>query len=616
MNRVLAHPSFEAIDRQLALFLERRCGGAQPELALAAALLSRAQRQGHVCLDLRTVAGRRVNGLPGDEPLECVAPALAEWRTRLAALPVVGRPGELTPLVLDDHGRLYLHRFWDYEQRLADHWLRRATAGVPAGDAKRLRLGIERHFGPPAPGAVNWQKVAACAIIESPLVILSGGPGTGKTRTAVAVLALLLEENPGWRVVLAAPTGKAAARLKETLDRTRSELACGEEIRSRLPAEAVTIHRLLGALPDSPRFRWDANRPLELDLLVVDEASMVDLALMAKLVDALPDPARLILVGDPDQLAPVEAGHVFGDLCRAAAPNVFSAGFRQRCAEMTGECLPPDPEAATKPAPNAPLTDRFIRLERNYRFGERSGIGQLSRAIRLGDAVRAGEALSAAAAKAGVAGADLVWRELPPPRELSKALRALVLEGWGDLGNIRDPAEALARFHQFRVLCAVRQGPYGVEEMNRQAEAILAEAGRIQPHRLFYEGRPILVTRNDYAAGVFNGDVGLLRSGADGGLHAVFQVADGSLRRLPLARLPEHETAYAMTVHKSQGSEFDRVLLVLPDRDGPLLTRELFYTAVTRARERVEVWVRREMVGRIVGRQIQRGSGLTDAMRR
>ncbi len=283
---------------------------------------------------------------------------------------------------------------------------------------------------------------------------------------------------------------------------------------------------------------------------------------------------------------------------------------------MTGEVLPPEPAAATKAGPAVPLTDRFIRLERNFRFGQGSGIGQLSRAIRDGDAARVGETLAATVPASGLAGADLEWRELPSAPQLRQALRAPVLEGWGDLGSIRDPAEALARFQQFRVLCAVRQGPFGVEELNRRIEEILSEAGRIPAHRVFYEGRPILVTRNDYAAGVFNGDVGLLRSGADGVVQAVFQAADGSLRRLPLARLPEHETAYAMTVHKSQGSEFDRVLLVLPDREGPLLTRELFYTAVTRARRRVEVWMRGAMIETILGRRVQRGSGLADALRR
>ncbi len=607
-REILRDDSFAAIDRQVARFLEARCGGTRPELVLAAALLGRAQRQGHICLDLAQLAGRPVTGETRADPLPWVCPELDSWCATLRALPVVGQLGEFKPLVLDSQHRLYFHRYWAYEERLAANLLERARSPAPPTNPEALADGLTRLFGPAQPGTVNWQKIAAFAATRSRLTILSGGPGTGKTRTVVCLLTLFLEQDPGLRIALAAPTGKAAARLKETLEHTRGLLACTDAVRDRLPTDAVTVHRLLGTLPDSPYFRRRADNPLELDVLVVDETSMVDLALMAKLVDALPPSARLILVGDKDQLAPVEAGHVFGDLCRAGHPNGFSETFARDCAGRTGESVPSLPPGG---APS-PLVDRIVQLERNYRFGEQSAIGRVSQAINRGNAEGARAALGSADSPTP----DLRWSELPRPDQLADALRALVLDHWQDVVVRGDPRASLERFNRFRILCAVRQGPYGVIGLNRIAEDILREAGALRQAPPFHEGRPLLITRNDYTLGVFNGDVGIvLGDPAGDDPRACFQTPDGSLRAIPPARLPEHETAYAMTVHKSQGSEFDRVLLVLPDRDSPVLTRELVYTGITRARAQVVLWLPSHRLEAMVTRSIERGSGLTDRLR-
>ncbi|MDF1556132.1 MAG: exodeoxyribonuclease V subunit alpha, partial [Deferrisomatales bacterium] len=461
----------------------------------------------------------------------------------------------------------------------------------------RLAASLGRLFPGSGP---DDQRLAALAAAAKPFCVISGGPGTGKTSTVVKVLALLVEQRLGDppRIALAAPTGKAAARLMGSIRAARDALPCSAAVRGAIPAEVSTVHRLLGAIPGSPRFRHNPENPLPHDVVVVDEASMVALPLMARLVDALAPGARLVLVGDHRQLASVEAGAVLGDLCGSGRVRGFSPRFAALVARVTGAPLP-------GPVAEEGLPDAIVVLQQNYRFGPASGIGAVSRALWDDPA---------AALQLLIAGAhpDVGWTDAPAPGALPGALAGAVLDGYGPVVGAAGPAEALEAFGRFQLLCALRGGPYGVEGLNRLAEGVLAREGRIEPRGGWYRGRPVLVTRNDYGVGLFNGDVGIAwPDPARGGeLGVFFPAPDGALRSVAPGRVPSHDTAYAMTVHKSQGSEFHRVLLVLPDRDSEVLTRELLYTGLTRARSEVRVWGRREVFARAAARRTVRPSGL------
>ena len=560
---------------------------------------------GHVCVDLREVLN--APSLLPEELRPGGFPKLEEWVEQLRASALVGRPGAFAPLILDDHARLYLHRYWEYESKLAGAIRRRAAGQSRDVDWKRFSRGLERLF--PNQADFDWQAFAAFVAIRNRLCIISGGPGTGKTRTVAMFLALLFEQPNAekLRVALAAPTGKAAARLQEAMKSARESLPCSPEIKTRLPEQASTIHRLLQPIPNSPYFRHDAENLLPADVVVIDEASMVDLALMAKLVIAVPPSARLILLGDKDQLASVEAGAVLADICNGGIRRDYSSDLAAQFAMVTGREFPFNSENKT-----SPLSDCIVELRRNYRFADESEISHLSRAVNCGDAVRGAQLLQA---PTSATGSEVSWRDLPSPNALKRVLKPIVLDSYADSPESNHPALALESFSRFRILCAVRHGPYGVENLNRLAEEILAEAGLVNPSARFYAGRPILITRNNYNLHLFNGDIGLLlHDSSRNELRAFFLGSDESVRSFLPLQLPPHETAFALTVHKSQGSEFERVLLLLPKDDSPVLTRELVYTGITRASNRVEVWSSESLFMTAVQRRIQRRSGLRDAL--
>ncbi|MGH7896156.1 MAG: exodeoxyribonuclease V subunit alpha [Candidatus Binatia bacterium] len=593
------------LDLHFARFIARLARSDAPELALAACLASHRIGTGHVCVDLAEAAGHVV--LPGVDEGEgagepVVAPPLARWTAVLRGSGVVGQAGDDRPLVLDGSGRLYLHRYWRYEHALARALRERAGAEVPEVDLERLRRDLVSLFPPGAGDGPDWQRVAAVTAVLRRLCVISGGPGTGKTTTVIRILALLLGQTPeGLVIALAAPTGKAAARMQEAIRAAKERVELTAEVRARIPDDASTIHRLLGARPGSARFRHDRERPLAVDALVVDEASMIDLALMAKLVDALPPTARLIVLGDRDQLASVEAGAVLGDVC-GPAPG-FSDVFRRRLELATGERVP-----AGRPSAS-PLRDTVVLLTRSYRFAAASGIGRLATAVNRGDGATVLAVLGDARAD------DVGWRPAAAPAELAAA----AVEGYGPyLECVRRAApveEIFAAFRRFQVLCAHRRGPSGVETVNRLVDEELRRRFIVDAVGPWFVGRPILVTQNDYTLGLFNGDLGvaLPDPGSPERLRVVFET-EGGVRHLPPVRLPAYEPVWAMTVHKSQGSEFDHVLLVLPNETSPLMTRELLYTGVTRARTRVEICGDEIVLLAAVERGSVRSSGLRDAL--
>jgi len=592
------------IDLHFAEFICREACEPSPVLKLVASLASNAVGEGNICLDLACITGRDV--LVDDA--NHVMPPLGELRGYLQGLPVVGSPGEFRPLVLDVADRLYLYRYWSYERDLAEIILHKAAATMDGINEAVLADGLRRLFPGNGAGETDLQKVAALAAVRKRLTVISGGPGTGKTSTVVKILALLLEqarETPP-RFALAAPTGKAAARLKDSIRLMKERLECGDDVKARIPDEVTTIHRLLGAVSDSIRFRHSKENPLPHDAVIVDEASMVSLPLMAKLATALKPEARLILLGDRDQLASVEAGAVLGDICGDRRIEQFSGEFSDFVAKVAGETVP----AGTGKEPLPPLADSLVVLKKNYRFGEASGIGEVSRAVNSGDGKRSVSIIGEGA------GRDISMRNLPKETDLKSSLSGDVIEGYGRYLAVETPGEALAAFDTFRILCAVRQGMRGVVGVNRLVEEILAEKGLIEPRNRWYTGRPVMVTANDYGLKLFNGDVGLVMPDRESGgaPRVFFPASEGGVRSFSPLRLPAHETVFAMTVHKSQGSEFDHVLLMLPESDSQVLSRELVYTGITRAKTYVDIWGNEEVFHTAVSRRINRTSGLRDAL--
>jgi len=605
-----------ALDFHFARFIEGLAGEGAPEVSLAAALVSRWRGEGHICLDLSVPAGRII--LPGlDDSTRC--PKLEPWQQTLSESPVVGRPGEWKPLILSGK-RLYLYRYWEYENKLAKILKRRMEADLPAFAESLLRESLDRLFPPPPVSdgdgdgqqggniLTDWQKVAAFTAFARSFSVISGGPGTGKTFTVAKILALLSEQSGGkpLRIALTAPTGKAATRMQEAIQEAKSTLPCPEAVKTTLPVTASTIHRLLGSVPHAPQPRYHEDNPLPLDVVVVDEGSMIDLALLSRLVQAIPDSARLIMLGDKDQLASVEAGAVFGDICRTGSRQSYSPAFAETCRRLTGESIPvPGPERSV-----LSTADCHVELLRNYRFPSGSGIAAASRAIKDGDGEKALRIMKTASS------GDIRWQTLPSPESLQESLENVLTEAFAGYLTTTAPQDVFGRFNTLRILCVLREGPYGVGNINELAEEILHRRKIIRRDRPWYYGRPIMITRNDYTARLYNGDIGIVLPDPEGQNEprVFFPTTEGTFRKILPSRLGSYETVFAMTVHKSQGSEFDRVMFLLPDRDAPLLTRELIYTALTRARKDVNIWGREDIFHKAVSRQIERSSGLRDAL--
>ena len=634
------------IDSAFAAQVLRLDADAPVPLLVAAAMLAHMEGRGHTCLPLADLCqppvallgwpAAAVEGPQGLKALWAHLPAsLADWRHAVQGhSPSVGvrlanAPDQGQPLVLGgpaDAPLLYLRRYAGYEQRVGQSLLQRAGEALAVPEAA-AREWLDRFFvpNPEAPTATDWQKVACAVALRTRLSVITGGPGTGKTYTAARLLALLLALHPygtPLRVALAAPTGKAAARLKQSIDDALTHLPVPFDSGLDLGAliarmgPARTLHSLLGARPDTRQFRHHAANPLDVDVLIVDEASMVHLEMMDALLQALPPKARLVLLGDKDQLASVEAGAVLGDLCQDAAAGRYSAATAQFVQRAAGQTLAAE---FVLPDPAPVLAQQTVMLRQSRRF--KGAIGQLALAVNRGDAAAARACLAgpnhadfagAASGRDGLAG-DLSRSQTAPTGPLSallalqpsspQAVCALALgaagkpsyadylrlmqngpAGQGMQAHTFWVSSVLKAFERFRILCAVHQGDWGTQALNAAVQKALADAGLLHIQGEWYEGRPVMVTRNNAQLGVFNGDVGVVLPNTEGKPKVWF--LDGeALRSVSVMRLAQVDTAFVMTVHKSQGSEFEHTALVLPPGAAEVLSRELVYTGITRARE-------------------------------
>ncbi len=619
-----AKTHLRALDLAFARFLASMDAAASADWLLLAALLSRQLADGHLCMDLaQWMRAAEEQAWP---------PAWRDAIRRTSGQPAPAWLSDGTghAPVVRDGTRLYLRRYWDHERTVA------RAIGLRLGTDTHSSAALEQTIGAlfTDARAPDWSRVAAAIACQGAFTVITGGPGTGKTTTVVRLLAILqarqLASGTGpLRIRLAAPTGKAAARLTASIEGQLSTLPVDPSVRAAIPSQVETLHRLLGARPDTRAFAYHARRPLALDVLVIDEASMVDLEMMAAVLAALPDTARLILLGDKDQLSSVEAGAVLGDLCRRADAGHYTTTTARWIAATTGDDIQPWVSEDARP-----LDQHIVMLRHSHRFDADSGIGRLAHAVNTGDAGHAQSLLESQ--RAGLAWTDGAC-DLRTLRELVLGESGAGYRAYLDvIHRDRPPAgaapdafeawarEALHAFGRFQLLCAVRHGEEGTGRINQRVEEILQREGLVDASHAWYEGRPVLVTRNDYALGLMNGDVGLtLRMPNDEGetvLRVVFLVSDprrgrvDTIRCVLPSRLGALESVFAMTVHKSQGSEFDHTALILPGRRSAVATRELLYTGITRARSKFSLIAPAAMLGETIRQRVSRHSGLAERL--
>ncbi len=605
--RFSAIEGFEAIDSAFAGFLERLHGGVlPPEFLVAGALVSRAVREGHSCCRLDRLSHEYLG--EGDDAVRL--PGFTEWRTLLSRPEfhaLIAAP--TSPLALDSAGRLYLRRYYECERRVAADIRGRLARTVPPPEfpPETLASLLPYFAGNAGRKGIDHQQLAIYSAMSNSFSIISGGPGTGKTTVVAALLALELRRNPTLSIALCAPTGKAQARLSESLASGVEMLNLSPEIRaSLLELSGSTIHKLLGIGPRGT-IRYDCKNPLPCDLLIVDECSMVPLLLMGRLLNALPPTGRIVLLGDKDQLASVEAGAVFSDLCDTAVLNALRPEVAEAFRIQTG-WSPSVMDAL-------PLSGAVAELTENHRFAQAARIGEYALSMKSLDMEEIAPLVSQMSTQEypDWRMRDVSLREIDP--QLDRLLHQAVyhdfsfadlkrLASAGDEESIKNAFQVLG---SFRILAAMRSGKRGVDALNLSARKILGLS------ELYAPGVPLMITRNDSRTELYNGDVGLVIADPDASGGVRIRFPNRSRGFLPV-ELPEHETVYAMTVHKSQGSGFRNVLFVLPDEMNPVLTRELVYTAVTRAEARVELWGREEILTEALRKKTVRLSGLSDRL--
>ncbi|QQX82220.1 exodeoxyribonuclease V subunit alpha [Shewanella sp. KX20019] len=630
-----------SLDRHFALQIAQLHQEHSPLFVLICALLSQNLSSQHTCLPLSQI---NLDNPVKEKNSQCqINLSLTDLGSELLRFDAIGTSDddELKPLILDQ-GNLYLQRYYHFECEVAQHLTRLSHAPAQNSLKDNAQLThaktlLESLF-PASEQQYDWQKISTATALTKKLAVITGGPGTGKTTTVTKLLYLLTSQTE-LTIRLVAPTGKAAARLSESIKASKQRLANelqylpAEDIAlsmGRIPEDAATLHRLLGVIPNSHQFRHHKDNPLRLDLLIIDEASMVDLPMMHKLLSALPANASIILLGDQDQLASVEAGAVLADICSGLKVSLdngengwqmrYSAAQAQLLTELTGYPL------TNFVSDNPQVGDSLCMLMHSHRFQGDAGIGQLATAVNQAN-------LPGIARVWQTGYQELLWIEHSmqssanntPNQGLEALLEQSVTQYSAYLNTIStvgvSAADIIEQFNQYRILCAMRAGEYGVDGINQGVTRSLADKNLINPEQEFYAGRPVIIQSNDYNLGLFNGDIGLILpddASESKRLMAHFIQADGGLLKVLPARLPSHETCYAMTVHKSQGSEFSHVSLVLPIKPSlaqqQLLSKELIYTAITRAKHHFTCLGSQRVFEQASSRLTQRASGLAQRL--
>ncbi|MGP1953043.1 MAG: exodeoxyribonuclease V subunit alpha [Arsenophonus sp. ET-KM2-MAG3] len=598
---------FNFLDIQLAIRLAR---DENPLLLLIFSLLSVKTRAGHVCLCIDKIKpvylfeGRHVEiafklfeiaGLPSSDKIYS---ELKKCNAVCDTEKIIAKP-----LVLSDN-KLYFQRMWANEELVANFFSRHLFETI---DEQHLTTILNYFFLPLK--TQDWQKIAVAIAVTSRISVISGGPGTGKTMIVANLLATFIKLSKKKLIIqLAAPTGKAASRLTESLSNELVKLNLSAIEQTFMPEQAQTIHRLLGAQQDNQFLRYNKDNLLLLDILIIDEASMIDLSMMARLVEAIPSHARVIFLGDKDQLSSVEPGAVFSDLCRFSKCG-YSGKRALQLNKITGCDL-----SNFISNDGVKIKDRICLLRKSYRFDLKSKIGQFSTAINKGDIKQIKRLLAQKKT-------NISFHSIHSSKKYSKLLYDSVEYYHFYFNMIKENQnyeEVLITFNRFRLLTALREGPYGVIGLNNKLEQLLYCQGCIRfpafNWNKNYEGRPIMITKNDYSLGLFNGDIGIMLMDNQQSLKAYFRLPNGTIKKIQPSRLPQHETAFVMTVHKSQGSEFEHTILVLPPIFSPIISKELIYTATTRAKNQLTIYANRHFFLKALMTPTERCSGLANRL--
>jgi exodeoxyribonuclease V alpha subunit len=596
-------PTLNDVHQQFAEYFK------EPALKPYLYLLSQKMSEGHICID------------ETDLNAGILPESYIDKNLSLASIkhhPLVTTRTEYKPFVLNG-SRFYMQRYFVYESQVLSKIKELTTSSAKHHEQKMQQLLglkelVQQLFADNKTEQTDWQLVAVLVALLQDFTIITGGPGTGKTTTVAKILTLMFSMNSSLKVTMVAPTGKAAARMSESL--MKMQATASDEVKSHFTRlKSLTIHRLLGWQQGTPYFRHNAENPLPYDLIIVDESSMIDVALFAKLLQAVGEGARVILLGDKDQLASVEAGSLFGDLCNAINPlNHFSESWRSFINRFIINDARKISEGKTDENIAHPLFQHIIELQHSYRFDGNKGIGKIAKAVIQNNEKEL--TLFFEEKKDKQVFIDQLYDEQVFLKFI-EGYKAIITEK--SLFGEDEIITALNNLGNLRILCAVNEGEQGVYQMNARVEAYLAREKGIQPNDIFYEHRPIMITKNNYALGLYNGDVGILRKDKNNVMKAWFLQSDEdgtvSLKSVLPGFIMHMETVYAMTIHKSQGSEFNNVLVVLPKQQSVnMLTRELVYTAITRAKEKVIIQSDKEVLLAAVKAQVKRGSGIIDRL--
>lgn len=588
----------EIYEREMLRFLEKEYGDLSDELRMCTVFLSLFIKAGHTCLPLDRSPQEWIEILGLDLENSSIFQGEKIKVSELKSSSIVGSSDDMKPLILTDN-RLTFRRYRYYEN-IAGQWIsinssKKSTIGISV-----ISVQILDDLFPTSTNELNWQKVAAALSLIKPFLIISGGPGTGKTTTVARILALHQKlSGEHLNIALAAPTGKAAGRMGEALNRELEKLDLSEEQLKNFPTEAKTVHRLLWGTESRELLPPIQKKMLHYDLIIIDEASMMDLSLMYRLVDHLSENTRLILLGDKDQLASVEAGAVFADLCRKSE-NGFLPETIEKLKELgIEEKLPKHEESE--------ISDSIVYLTKSYRFGETSGIGRLS------DLVKHQNPQNEELHSVFESYSDLKHQPFNYQKEDIEHILGDLKQKIENCSQINNPEEMLEFWKQSVWLMVLRRGLTGTERLNRLIEERLASERMVSMGSGWYHGRPIMITQNDYNLGIFNGDMGVTIVDEDGSVW-VYVETGSEIRRFKPQRLSHFDPAYFLTVHKSQGSEFNHVNFLLPQNDTPILTKELIYTAITRARESFFLYGNLDLFEEGLSRKTMRFTGLGEML--